>query len=59
LTFSDEAIVDATNSEISNAFDVRVKGLLKLARKNEDIVKPSCMFITGLAGAGKCKSRQG
>ncbi len=50
LTFSDKAIIDATNSETSNAFDVRVKGLLQLARKSEDIGKPLCMFITGHAG---------
>jgi hypothetical protein len=55
LMFSDEAIIDATNSETSNAFDVRVKGLLQLARKSEVIEKPLCMFITGPAGAGKCK----
>jgi hypothetical protein len=55
LTFSDEAIIDTTDSETSNAFDVRVKGLLHLARKSEDIEKPLCMFITGPACAGKCK----
>jgi pantothenate kinase-related protein Tda10 len=32
-----------------------VKGLLQLARKSEDNEKPLCMFITGPAGAGKCK----
>jgi hypothetical protein len=37
LTFPDEAIIDTTDSETSNAFDVRVKGLLQLARKSEDI----------------------
>jgi hypothetical protein len=58
LTFSDEAIIDTTNSETSNAFDVRVKGLLQLARKSEDIKKLLCMFITGPAGAGKCKQRR-
>jgi hypothetical protein len=55
LTFPDEAIIDTMDSETSNAFDVRVKGLLQLARKSEDIQKPLCMFITGPAGAGKCK----
>jgi hypothetical protein len=55
LTFSDEAIINTTDLETSNAFDVRVKGLLQLARKSEDIKKPLCMFITGPAGAGKCK----
>jgi pantothenate kinase-related protein Tda10 len=55
LMFSDQAIIDTTNSETLNAFNVRVKGLLQLARKSEDIEKPLCMFITGPAGAGKCK----
>jgi hypothetical protein len=59
LTFSDEAIIYATNLETWNAFDVRVKDLLQLARNNEDIKKPLCMFITGPAGGGMCKSRQG
>jgi hypothetical protein len=59
LTFSDEAIIDTTNSETLNAFDARVKGFLQLTRKGEDIEKPLCMFITGPTGAGKCKSRQG
>jgi pantothenate kinase-related protein Tda10 len=45
--------------ETLNAFDVMVKGLLQLARKNKDLEKPLCVFITGPAGAGKCKSRQG
>jgi hypothetical protein len=58
LTFSDEAIIDTTNLETSNAFDVWVKGLLQLARKREDIEKPLCMLIAGPAGAGKCKERQ-
>jgi hypothetical protein len=55
LTFSDEAIIHTTDSETSNAFDVRVKGLLQLARKSEDNEKPLCMFITGPTGAGQCK----
>jgi hypothetical protein len=55
LTFSDEAIIDASNSESLNAFDVRVRGLLQLARKSEDIKKPLCMFITGPAGVRKYK----
>jgi hypothetical protein len=33
LKFSDEAINKTTNPETSNAFDLRVKGLLQLARK--------------------------
>jgi hypothetical protein len=41
LTFSDKAKVDTTNSETSNAFDVRVKGLLQLARKSEDMQEGS------------------
>ena len=55
LTFSDEAIIETTDSETSNTFDVRVKGLLQLARKSQDIELPLSMFITGPAGAGKCK----
>jgi hypothetical protein len=55
LTFSDEEIIDTTDPETLNAFDVRVKGLLQLARKSEDIEKPLCMFITGPADARKCK----
>jgi hypothetical protein len=56
LTSSDEAIlIDTTDSETSNAFNLRMKGLLQVARKSEDIEKPLCMFITGPAGAGKCK----
>jgi hypothetical protein len=58
LTFSDEAIIDDMNSETSNVFDKRVKGLMQLARKDKDIEIPLCMFITGPAGAGKCKSRK-
>jgi hypothetical protein len=50
LTFSDEAKIATTNSETSNAFDVRMKGLLQLARKSEGIKKPLCVFITGHAG---------
>ena len=55
LTFSDEATIDATNSKTLIAFDENVKGLLELARKNKNIETPLCMFITGPAGAGKCK----
>jgi hypothetical protein len=44
--FSHEAIIKTAN-------------LLQLARINQDIQKLLCMFITGPAGAGKCKSRQG
>jgi pantothenate kinase-related protein Tda10 len=58
LTFSDEAIIEATNLKTSNVFDERVNGLLQLARKKEDIETPLCMFITGPTGAGKCKLRQ-
>jgi hypothetical protein len=55
LTFSDEATIDTTNSETSGVFDERVKGLLELTRKSENVETPLCMFITGPAGAGKCK----
>jgi hypothetical protein len=33
-------------------YQERVKGLLQLARKKEDIKMPSCMFIIGPSGAG-------
>jgi len=57
LSFSDEAIIDAMSSETSNVvFEERRKVLLQLARKSADSDSPLCMFVTGPAGAGKCKS---
>jgi hypothetical protein len=58
LTFCDEASIGTKNLESSNVFDERKKGLLQLARKDEHNETPLCMFITGPAGAGKCKSRK-
>jgi hypothetical protein len=57
LSFYDEAIVEATNAETYLQFTEKKNGLCKLARQNTDTTEPLCMFITGPAGAGKCKSR--
>jgi hypothetical protein len=55
LSFYDEAIVEATNSVTYEEFVERKKGLCQLARRDTNSEKPLCMFITGPAGAGKCK----
>jgi hypothetical protein len=58
LSFYDEATLESTNPETSSAFNEKKKGLCILARRNTDSDDPLCMFITGPAGAGKCKSRK-
>ncbi len=55
LSFYDEAIVEATNSVTYEEFVERKNGLCQLARRDTNNEKPLCMFITGPAGAGKCK----
>ena len=57
LSFYDEAVVEATNSENYEEFVKRKNYLCQLARRNTNNEKPLCMFITGPAGAGKCKFR--
>jgi hypothetical protein len=57
LSFYDEAIVEATNSVTYKEFVERKNGLCQLARRDTNNEKPLCMFITGPAGAGKCKFR--
>ncbi len=57
LSFYDEAIVEATNSVTYEEFVERKNGLCQLARGDTNNEKPLCMFITGPAGAGKCKFR--
>ena len=56
LTFYEEAISESTNSETYTAFIDNKHKLYKLTRGNTDDKEPLCMFITGPAGAGKCKS---
>ena len=55
LSFYEEAIVETPNSENYEAFVEKKNGLCKLARRNMNDEEPLCMFITGPAGAGKCK----
>ena len=57
LSFYNEAKVDTTILENYEGFIERKMGLCKLARWNMNDEQPLCMFITGPAGAGKCKSR--
>jgi hypothetical protein len=57
LSFYDEAIVEATNFVTYEEFVERKNGLCQLARRDTNNKKPLCMFITGSAGAGKCKFR--
>ena len=57
LSFYDEAVVETTNSENYEEFVKRKNGLCQIARRNMNNEKPLCMFITGPAGAGKCKFR--
>jgi pantothenate kinase-related protein Tda10 len=58
LSFYDEATLESTITETSIAFNKKKHGLCKLARRNIDNDDPLCMFITGPAGAGKCKLRK-
>ena len=53
LSFYEEARVEAENYL---EFDEKKNGLCKLARRDRNNEQPLCMFITGAAGAGKCKS---
>jgi 2-phosphoglycerate kinase len=55
LSFYEEAISETT-SETYTAFVDNQKKLYKLTRRNHNNRKPLVMFITGPAGAGKCKS---
>jgi hypothetical protein len=55
LSFYDEATVEAVTDQTYNQFVERKNGLSKLARRNMETEEPLCMFITGPAGAGKCK----
>jgi hypothetical protein len=58
LSFYDEAIVlVSANTDSYEEFIEKKNGLRKLARRNSDNENPLCMFITGPAGAGKCKSK--
>jgi hypothetical protein len=56
LSFYDEATVETTTDENFDDFVERKNGLCILARRNMETEEPLCMFITGPAGAGKCKS---
>jgi hypothetical protein len=56
LSFYDEAIVEGITDESYEEFIERKNGLCKLAQRNVESDEPLCMFITGPAGAGKCKS---
>ena len=55
LTFLDEAIEDTEENDIKEQFRTRKKGLEVLARKNRKQNGPVRLFVTGPAGAGKCK----
>jgi hypothetical protein len=55
LSFYDEATPEAANTESYGQFTGKKKGLRLLARRNPDKEEPLVMFITGPAGAGKCK----
>jgi hypothetical protein len=58
LSLYDDMIVEDSNLEDYEAFIERKNGSGKLARQNMDTEEPLCIFITGPAGAGKCKSRR-
>jgi hypothetical protein len=53
LTFYEEADRSADNNE--DAYQERMKPLRRLARRNLSKEKPLRLFVTGPAGAGKCK----
>jgi hypothetical protein len=55
--YYDEAIVEEISNRSYDAFVEGKNGLCKLARWNMETEEPLCMFITGPAGAGKCKSK--
>jgi hypothetical protein len=55
LSFYEEAISETTPKTYT-AFVDNQKKLYKLTRRNHNNRKPLVMFITGPAGAGKCKS---
>jgi len=59
LSFYDEAILESSDPENYNVFLEGKSCLFQLARRNCDDEVPLCMFITGPAGAGKCKSYNG
>jgi hypothetical protein len=54
LTFYDEAIRDTSGADQSCSEKAK-DGLCQLARRNLYSDAPLIMFVTGLAGAGKCK----
>jgi hypothetical protein len=55
LSFYDESIVEASNSQSYESFTEKRDSLSKLARRKSGNEDPLCMLITGPAGAGKCK----
>jgi hypothetical protein len=57
LTFYDDATTATINSENYEAFNEGEKNLHKLARRKTQDADPLVMFITGPAGAGKCKPK--
>jgi hypothetical protein len=57
LSFYEEAISQTSNYETYTAFVENKKKLYQLTRRDPKDKKPLIMFITGPAGAGKCKSR--
>ena len=56
LSFYEDAISETANSEIYTAFVDNKQNLYQLTRRNSDNKEPLIMFLTGPAGAGKCKS---
>ena len=56
LTFYEEAL-SQTSHETYTAFVENKQKLYQLTRRNPENKKPLIMFITGPAGAGKCKSK--
>jgi hypothetical protein len=55
LSFHDKATAEGTRAETYDAFLERQNGVCQLARQKPGNEDPLCMFLTGLAGAGKCK----
>jgi hypothetical protein len=53
LGFSEDA--KPNDNENETAFHDRVQNLCQLGRRNVNSSVPLCMFVTGPAGAGKCK----
>jgi hypothetical protein len=53
LSFSEDA--KQNDNENATAFHDRVQTLCQLGRRNVNSSVPLCMFVTGPAGAGKCK----